>query len=159
MPNGSLGFASRGIALHSGVQFVNGKSQGRKRKETPRELGVSEINMTFIAAIESGETGIRTLGTLAGTPVFKTGAIGRSAISPGRMLGRTSHSVNDSAHHRHKRLATGSSVPRTIRRRDELAGQSILGMRDLRIGPWRGRSLRPLVPDGPPAVLCRSAAT
>ena len=31
----------------------------------------------------SGETGIRTLGTLAGTPVFKTGAIGRSAISPG----------------------------------------------------------------------------
>jgi hypothetical protein len=30
----------------------------------------------------SGEAGIRTLGTLAGTPVFKTGAIGRSATSP-----------------------------------------------------------------------------
>ena len=29
-----------------------------------------------------GEAGIRTLGTLAGTPVFKTGAIGRSATSP-----------------------------------------------------------------------------
>ena len=30
----------------------------------------------------SGETGIRTLGHLAESPVFKTGAIGRSAISP-----------------------------------------------------------------------------
>lgn len=31
----------------------------------------------------SGETGIRTLDTLAGMPVFKTGALNRSAISPG----------------------------------------------------------------------------
>ena len=30
----------------------------------------------------SGERGIRTLGTLTGTPVFKTGAFNRSAISP-----------------------------------------------------------------------------
>ena len=30
----------------------------------------------------SGEAGIRTLGTLTGTPVFKTGAIGHSATSP-----------------------------------------------------------------------------
>jgi hypothetical protein len=29
-----------------------------------------------------GEGGIRTLGPLAGTPVFKTGAINRSATSP-----------------------------------------------------------------------------
>ena len=29
-----------------------------------------------------GEAGIRTLGTREGTPVFKTGAIGRSATSP-----------------------------------------------------------------------------
>ena len=43
----------------------------------------------------SGETGIRTLGTLAGTPVFKTGAIGHSAISPGRMLRRSACCVND----------------------------------------------------------------
>src|SRR5690606_9067819 len=30
----------------------------------------------------SGEAGIRTLGLLAETPVFKTGAIGRAATSP-----------------------------------------------------------------------------
>ena len=50
------------------------KSEARKRKETPRELGVSEINAAFFNAYRSGEIGIRTLGTLAGTPVFKTGA-------------------------------------------------------------------------------------
>ena len=49
------------------------KSSGQKRKETPRELGVSEININFIVAIESGEAGIRSLDTVAGAPVFKTG--------------------------------------------------------------------------------------
>ena len=34
------------------------------------------------AVFQSGERGIRTLGTLTGTPVFKTGAFNRSAISP-----------------------------------------------------------------------------
>ena len=43
----------------------------------------------------SGETGIRTLGTRKGTPVFKTGAIGRSAISPGRMLRPKGRIVNE----------------------------------------------------------------
>lgn len=46
----------------------------RKRKETRGELGVSEINAAFSSDYRSGETGMRTLGTLAGTPVFKTGA-------------------------------------------------------------------------------------
>jgi hypothetical protein len=73
VPNNSPGFASLCIDLHSGVQNLAGKTQGRQRKETPRELGVSEMIAAFLAAIESGETGIRTLGTLAGTPVFKTG--------------------------------------------------------------------------------------
>ena len=36
----------------------------------------------------SGETGIRTLGSREGSPVFKTGAIGRSAISPARSVCR-----------------------------------------------------------------------
>src|SRR5258706_16288890 len=31
----------------------------------------------------SGERGIRTLGTLTGTPVFETGPINHSGISPG----------------------------------------------------------------------------
>jgi hypothetical protein len=83
--------------MHDRVQNVTGKSGRHKCKETPRELGVSEINAGYLAAIESGETGIRTLGTLAGTPVFKTGAIGRSAISPGWMLGTSVRRVNDDA--------------------------------------------------------------
>ncbi len=62
------------------------KPRAYKRKETPGKPGVSEINAAISATIGSGETGIRTLGTREGTPVFKTGAIGRSAISPGRML-------------------------------------------------------------------------
>ena len=71
------------------------KTEAHKRKETPSKLGVSEINAAFFNAYRSGETGIRTLGTLAGTPVFKTGAIGRSAISPGRMLRSHGLYVND----------------------------------------------------------------
>ena len=35
-----------------------------------------------------GEGGIRTPGTLSGTPVFKTGAIGRSATSPDVLVAR-----------------------------------------------------------------------
>ena len=38
--------------------------------------------VTKTPSLQSGEAGIRTLGTLTGTPVFKTGAIGRSATSP-----------------------------------------------------------------------------
>ena len=53
----------------------------------------------------SGETGIRTLGTLAGTPVFKTGAIGRSAISPGRMLWASGRCVNDDTTGRDTKMA------------------------------------------------------
>ena len=74
VPDGSLEFASDCIDLHLAVQNVTGKTPGCKRKETPRELGVSEINAAFSSDYRSGETGIRTLGTLAGTPVFKTGA-------------------------------------------------------------------------------------
>ena len=44
VPDGSLEFASDCIGLHDRVQSVTGKIRGRKRKETPRELGVSEIN-------------------------------------------------------------------------------------------------------------------
>lgn len=46
-PDGSLEFALFCIGLHGGVQNVTGRiaeSWGRKRKETPSELGVSEIN-------------------------------------------------------------------------------------------------------------------
>ena len=45
----------------------------RKHKENPGELGVSEINAAFSSDYRSVETGIRTLGTREGTPVFKTG--------------------------------------------------------------------------------------
>ena len=72
---------------------ARGKSRGQKRKETPRILGVSEINIEFIAAIQT-ERGRFELPVPCGTPVFKTGAIGRSAISPGRMLGGAAVCVN-----------------------------------------------------------------
>ena len=70
------------------------ESKAHQRKEPPRVLGGSGVHAAFLAAVESGETGIRTLGTREGTPVFKTGAIGRSAISPGRMLGGAAVCVN-----------------------------------------------------------------
>ncbi len=54
-----------------------------KRVPTPTKKTLkSPAKMQENQGFASGETGIRTLGTLAGTPVFKTGAIGRSAISP-----------------------------------------------------------------------------
>ena len=69
-------------------------SQTKKTLKSPAKM---QENQGFM----SGETGIRTLGTLAGTPVFKTGAIGHSAISPGRMLGPTDDSVNEFCADRH----------------------------------------------------------
>ena len=84
-----------GTAEATGLGEESGGIIGaHQRKETPSKLGVSGINAAFSAAVESGETGIRTLGTREGTPVFKTGAIGRSAISPGRMVRRGAGVVN-----------------------------------------------------------------
>ena len=73
VPDNSPEFASICIGLHFRVQSMTAKTEVRKRKETPRELGVSEINAAFSSDYRSGETGIRTLGTREGTPVFKTG--------------------------------------------------------------------------------------
>lgn len=77
VPDGSLEFASNCTDLRSGVQNVTGKTPGRKRKETPRVLGVSEINAAFFNAYRSGETGIQTQGTREGTPVFRIGGCRR----------------------------------------------------------------------------------
>ena len=44
--------------------------------ENPSGTGV-------LAFLEGGEGGIRTLGTVARTPVFETGPIDRSGTSPG----------------------------------------------------------------------------
>ncbi len=68
---------------------------GRKRKETPRQPRGFWDKRCVLSDYQSGETGIRTLGTRKGTPVFKTGAIGRSAISPGRMLRPKGRIVNE----------------------------------------------------------------
>ena len=38
--------------------------------------------MSRMPDVGSGEGGIRTLGTVAGTPVFETGTFGRSVTSP-----------------------------------------------------------------------------
>ena len=51
------------------------KSKARKRKETLRKLRSSWKKTAFFNACRSGEAGIRTLGTPAGTPVFKTGGL------------------------------------------------------------------------------------
>ena len=42
----------------------------------------SRHQVTMTAWSESGEGGIRTLGTLTGTLVFETSTIGRSVTSP-----------------------------------------------------------------------------
>ena len=47
------------------------------RRNEPRQLLTISLKVQF-----GGETGIRTLETLAGLTVFKTAAIDRSAISP-----------------------------------------------------------------------------
>ncbi len=46
---------------------------GRKRKETPRQPRGFWDKRCVLSDYQSGETGIRTLGTRKGTPVFKTG--------------------------------------------------------------------------------------
>ena len=55
-------------------QIPTPKSQIHKKAN-----GLSEIRVFFD---QSGEGGIRTPGTLAGTTVFKTAAFNRSATSP-----------------------------------------------------------------------------
>ena len=73
----SLEFAFACIGLYSGVQSVTGRigrNPGPINAKNPRGvLGGSGVHAAFLAAVESGETGIRTLGTREGTPVFKTG--------------------------------------------------------------------------------------
>ena len=122
------------------------KSEARKRKETPRKLGVSEINAAFSSDYRSGETGIRTLGTLAGTPVFKTGAIGRSAISPGRMLLRSSRTVNVPVFEQTQSPTTGSVQIDSIGTDHEKSGShgtsALIQQRLLRIQKLRGTSLQ-----------------
>jgi hypothetical protein len=46
-------------------------------------------------ASPSGERGIRTLGTLAGTPDFESGTFGHSDISPRRTMSAEGGSVNE----------------------------------------------------------------
>ena len=80
------------------------RGQGHGHGPKPRSINAKKprVNsgfrgktLRFEAFCRSGETGIRTLGTRKGTPVFKTGAIGRSAISPGRMLRPKGRIVNE----------------------------------------------------------------
>jgi hypothetical protein len=51
-----------------------------------RGLAGGEQRVQAMLEHESGEGGIRTLGTLACTPVFETGPIGRSGTSPGAII-------------------------------------------------------------------------
>ena len=94
---------------------------------------------------KSGETGIRTLGTLAGTPVFKTGAIGRSAISPGRMLLRSSRTVNVPVFEQTQSPTTGSVQIDSIGTDHEKSGSqgtsALFQQRLLRIQKLRGTAL------------------
>ena len=45
-------------------------------------MSLNYLEILFIKLINGGETGIRTQDGVAPTPVFKTGAFNRSAISP-----------------------------------------------------------------------------
>ena len=56
---------------------------GRKKKTAvPGFKSPGSGLIFFIAFYNGGERGIRTPGTVAGTLVFKTSALNRSAISP-----------------------------------------------------------------------------
>jgi len=67
------------ISMHQG-DIPNPEMPTRSKNEKP--LNPSGKTKKIRGSL-SGEAGIRTLGPLAETPVFKTGAIGRSATSPG----------------------------------------------------------------------------
>jgi len=65
------------IALHRSALWSakrDRRNLGRKRKETPRQPRGFLDKRCVLSDYRSGETGIRTLGTRKGTPVFKTGA-------------------------------------------------------------------------------------
>src|SRR5687768_16960012 len=68
-------------------------SPARQDTSSPVSRKPPEIPGVFalFLAISNGGGGIRTHGTLAGTPVFKTGAFNRSATPPGRVSGRFQH--------------------------------------------------------------------
>ena len=67
----------------------------------------------MIFALDGGWGGIRTHGTLAGTPVFKTGALNRSATHPRRYIkhlaskaGGTFHKLAPKPYHEFQGLAS-----------------------------------------------------
>ena len=57
-----------------GPSGSNGQSIGKSKSENTKIIG--------FLALTGGRGGIRTHGTLAGTPVFKTGALNHSATLP-----------------------------------------------------------------------------
>ena len=84
---GSFDFAALGsLALRTNESLLK---FGGATGETPIQSGIS-IGITSFKMLGSksngGEGGIRTPGTLSGTPVFKTGAINHSATSPGTRM-------------------------------------------------------------------------
>jgi hypothetical protein len=71
-----------------------GRAHPRARNRMPKRTA-SESRRG--SAGPSGESGIRTHGTLAGTPDFESGTFGHSVISPRRNVAGTTGTVNASA--------------------------------------------------------------
>src|SRR5689334_5092561 len=65
---------------------------------------------SLVVGLCGGEGGIRTPGTLPGTPVFKTGAINHSATSPQRLANQFISGAKPSPC-RHRRLPPSPNLP------------------------------------------------
>ena len=76
----------RGVPTHAGLHRKRadgrGDQEARTRKKPRQKRGFSHQVASTCIGLQSGEGGIRTLGTLACTPVFETGPIGHSGTSP-----------------------------------------------------------------------------
>ncbi len=58
----------------------------REARRTPRRQTKNPCKTGVLAAMPSGEGGIRTPGALSGTPVFETGTISLSVTSPSEII-------------------------------------------------------------------------
>src|SRR5579872_2305458 len=87
---GSVATRSNSRPTRSSCQQIGHSSRRPHRRSQAARRRVSTAWACVRGKESGGEGGIRTPGTLSGTPVFKTGAINHSATSPGysRLLQR-----------------------------------------------------------------------
>ena len=70
------------VELRYAGRFFEVDGRGSRCREEEAGFAESRSGDFLHCRLHGGEGGIRTPGTLSGTPVFKTGAINHSATSP-----------------------------------------------------------------------------